>query len=103
MNKIVGLGIGGVVLLIVLSLFANLFFREQIKQHAEEEASEYATKGLLIAKAGVACVSQDSNGDGYVSCTVLDTAKGTAYPVECAGLFTFNSGCKLARNNIVAQ
>lgn len=64
---------------------------------AEEEAREWAAELGMDLKS-VSCVAKDTDGDGYVSCTLMlgdDTTKG----VECAGArgdgtWIRNSGCR---------
>jgi prepilin-type N-terminal cleavage/methylation domain-containing protein len=66
---------------------------------AEEEASAFALKmGMTIR--GLSCMNRDTDGDGYISCTLNVVGKeGTTSPVpiECASRWSFNNdGCKEA-------
>lgn len=45
---------------------------------------------------GVSCVDRDTDGDGYVSCTVFRRGKDPL-AIECARGWTMNRGCKLAK------
>ena len=62
---------------------------------AEVEAQAYAKK-LGLEVVGVSCTDQDSDNDGYVSCSVSHRENGklTIQPVECAKKWSTNSGCK---------
>lgn len=64
---------------------------------AAKEARAYANE-LGIQLTGVSCVRTDSDGDGYVSCS-LAKADGSLLAVECAiGMpFTWNSGCRVPK------
>lgn len=62
---------------------------------AEDEARKYA-KSLGIDLKGVSCTERDSDGDGYVSCSISHNENGKTeiMPVECAVKWGMNSGCK---------
>lgn len=64
---------------------------------AEEEARTYARKMGMTVK-GVSCMNRDTDGDGYVSCTlnVMEPeGKTSTIPIECAAKWSFNNdGCK---------
>jgi hypothetical protein len=66
---------------------------------AEEEARNYAAKMRLTLK-GVSCMNRDTDGDGYVSCTLNVVEKDgstSLVPIECAAKWTYNNeGCKEA-------
>ena len=57
----------------------------------EAEAAEFA-KRLGVKVNGVSCVTRDSDGDGYVSCTIF-LQDGRAEDIECAYPLAY-SGCK---------
>ncbi len=72
-------------------------FRSQ--DHAEEEARTWATK-MGYKVVGVNCVSRDTDGDGYVSCSMNATdANGNAasLALECAAVLTNNDGCRFPK------
>jgi hypothetical protein len=79
------------------------------KVHAEKQGAEYA-KSLGIENAKVNCVDEDTNGDGYVSCTIAvptkDGGKPDLQPIECAarreGCGT-NSGCRVPKERSASQ
>jgi len=67
---------------------------------AVKEARQFANDNSM-ADANVSCVNTDSDGDGYVSCTLsLKRADGSVQftPIECAAKLNLNSGCKLQRS-----
>jgi hypothetical protein len=59
---------------------------------AEEEAKKWAAKLGMDVK-GLSCVKTDSDGDGYVSCTIA-TEDGKTHAVECTSAWTRNAGCR---------
>lgn len=69
------------------------------QRNAEKESVQYASKlGLNIQ--GSECAKSDSDGDGYVSCSLaLKQPDGQVRiePVECAVWFTVNSGCRVQK------
>jgi type II secretory pathway pseudopilin PulG len=66
---------------------------------AEEEARAYALKMGMNIK-GLSCMNRDTDGDGYVSCTlnvVEKDGRETPVPIECAAKWSYNNdGCKEA-------
>lgn len=64
-------------------------------QDAERSAREYA-KALNIEYDGLVCAGIDSDGDGYVSCTI-SKKDGHLLGIECAGAMTINSGCRIPK------
>ncbi len=60
---------------------------------AEETAFAYATELGVPVKA-VSCTGIDSDGDGYVSCTIMRHDTEAPMMVECAGAWTWSSGCR---------
>ena len=64
------------------------------KEAAEKQATIYANKMIPGFKA-IDCVNQDSDNDGYFSCSVLDS-KDQLIRIECIGRnFGFSEGCKI--------
>lgn len=62
------------------------------KTKAQESAKIWAQE-LGMEYKSVVCNKQDTDGDGYVSCTfMLEEDKRTQ--VECAGAWTLNEGCR---------
>lgn len=58
------------------------------------EAETFA-RSMGESYTGINCVTYDSDGDGYVSCTIFRSGKDPL-PIECARKWSRNSGCKLA-------
>lgn len=69
------------------------------KEVATHEAKVWAEDMGMDIK-GVSCVRFDTDGDGYVSCTLMGT-NGNVYIVECASALTFNSGCRTPKTSLV--
>lgn len=63
---------------------------------ARGEARDFATRTLGFNSPVVTCQDFDSDTDGYVSCTVVDSTTKEREAIECSGWFTWNSGCRLA-------
>ena len=67
----------------------------------DTEARTWATKmGLEVQY--VSCNKQDTDGDGYVSCTISSKHMGGSGPVqlttiECATRWSINEGCKMQK------
>lgn len=66
------------------------------EEHAEQQAREHADK-LGWKVTGVACVNTDTNGDGYISCTlVLDDGTERALACAAGDFLSRVKGCKKA-------
>lgn len=63
-------------------------------EKAEAAAGDYAQK-LPGATGHVNCVPRDSDGDGYVSCSVF-LKKGPPIGIECLAVPWRRGGCKVA-------
>jgi Tfp pilus assembly protein PilE len=90
-----------VLALIVLSRF-NACVGDSVKDDATFSAQEWANFMYPNSEPRVQCVRLDSDGDGYVSCTIAhkegDTIKVEA--VECAaGIISINEGCRIPKLN----
>jgi hypothetical protein len=71
-------------------------------QYAESEARRWSQQ-MGIEPVGVSCANVDSDGDGYVSCTVSSRrpdGKVDLHPVECAVRVSINSGCRSQRAGV---
>ena len=63
---------------------------------AKSAARAYA-KDMGYEVVGVSCTGTDTDGDGYVSCTLQVKGHQDPIALECTrGEFTFTSGCKVA-------
>jgi prepilin-type N-terminal cleavage/methylation domain-containing protein len=85
---------------ILVAILGGFAFRgcASSKGTAEEEARAYAqSMGMKIE--GVSCMNRDTDGDGYVSCSlsvVGQDGKKTIEPLECAARWSWNNdGCKV--------
>lgn len=71
------------------------------REEAEVEARQYA-HDLGFEVKGISCANRDTDGDGYVSCTLSVTKDGkeTIQPIECAARYTYNNnGCRIPKMN----
>lgn len=97
------LGIVFVVIVgIAFVIVAGWSFSGADGEQAFHEAMQWS-RDMQIAKPAVSCANMDSDGDGYVSCTVRDTETGKIYPVECATATSFNRGCRMQKVNVRNQ
>jgi len=88
----------GVIGLIVWALAVNVGGGNH--DAADQTAHDYASELGIEVKA-VSCTRMDTDGDGYVACTIMPAGDG-AQPimVECAGAMTFNDGCRKPKASI---
>lgn len=94
-------GLLAVATLLTLTACPNLTGRH--KSVAEEEAKEWAAE-LNLEVDAVTCREKDTDGDGYVSCTIK-TKDGKLLERECAGArsggnMIRNSGCRDPKMNL---
>lgn len=78
-----------VVVLCIGNLITGISGADQ--KEAEKEAAQWASS-LGIEVKGVSCAKTDTDGDGYVSCTV-NSISGIQI-IECSKAITINSGCR---------
>ena len=68
------------------------------RRASEKEARTWAHDlGLNVER--VVCNDNDSDGDGYVSCT-LATKDGATQQVECRGAWSWGHGCRVPKPNL---
>lgn len=82
--------------IVVIGLASGLATRGANHNSAVEYAKQWA-KDMSISPSGIDCTGVDSDGDGYVSCSVAEKhSDGTTeiHPIECAKWLTINSGCR---------
>lgn len=88
-----------IIVITALCLMSCRYVTESTFGDAPEAAKQWA-QDLGIKVQAVKCMSQDSDGDGYVSCTVAEkTPRGSqVHAVECAAALTLgHEGCRVAR------
>ncbi|GAB1538034.1 hypothetical protein NUACC21_06900 [Scytonema sp. NUACC21] len=66
---------------------------QQIQANALSQAEKYAQKSKLTV---VDCSGQDSDSNGYVTCSFKDLQTQTMSSAECAYDFRVGVGCKVA-------
>jgi prepilin-type N-terminal cleavage/methylation domain-containing protein len=88
------MAIGGVVLLIIGGGIYKFAFNSH--DTAESEAAKWAKK-MNYDVQGVDCVDLDSDGDGYVSCTIALKGNPNPVAIECARSMSLNNGCRLQK------
>jgi hypothetical protein len=85
--------IGLVVLITVGIIVSTSCTRTQRQNATEEAATEYARKLFKNKEVGIACSTDDSDGDGYVSCDLM--VDGKVHPIECTYSYIGRkTGCK---------
>lgn len=70
------------------------------KKEAEVQARQWASE-MGIEVKGVKCVGMDTDGDGYVSCSVNDGTQ--IHMIECTGAWTLNDGCRMPKATVRPQ
>ena len=93
--------------LIVLAIFAvfsaiigSRFACSGSKQNdaAKSEARKYA-RDLGVRYSGISCADYDSDGDGYISCTIKPETGDLMY-IECRGAYSIGHGCRSPKMQI---
>ena len=64
------------------------------KGAAQESLHEWADTLYGQGKWKGMCTEADTDGDGYVSCSIVVAGNVTPVPVECAGKLTLQKGCR---------
>lgn len=69
-------------------------------KEATENADQFAREMLGMKNPKVKCQNMDSDGDGYVSCTVVEQSvekpeQMRAVALECSGWLNWNDSCRL--------
>ena len=82
------------------SLFVKIALRNFTGDHATTEAIDWASKVLRADNGTIdaTCSKIDTDGDGFISCTVSFDRDGQSklLPVFCPSLFNFSESCKLS-------
>lgn len=71
------------------------------KREAKKQAEVWA-RSMSLKTDSIECVGYDSDGDGYVSCSIsYKTETGVEIiPIECSAAFTINDGCRSPKASI---
>jgi hypothetical protein len=87
-----------VVIVGIVAVFGLLVFGKgcctgaEQRRAAKTEAQKFAAE-LGLSVTGVSCNDVDSDGDGYVSCTLALTS-GETKQIECRGAYSWGHGCR---------
>jgi len=84
---------GGVIVAGILHAGSDVSGRT--REIAQDEADRWIVFAGLDAKAQ--CADRDTDGDGYVSCTLVVSdpdGRKRIEAIECAGALTINKGCR---------
>jgi len=92
------------IVVVILFIVAGVLFGfcshlQDSKAKATDEARRFVSEMGLTVK-GLSCAERDTDGDGYVSCTVsVDDGDGRTRleAVECAASWSHNEGCRLQK------
>jgi prepilin-type N-terminal cleavage/methylation domain-containing protein len=70
--------------------------KDEAMKGAQVWAQNVKTQGSDVS---VDCAKMDTDNDGYLSCTVFvrKDGKTDVYPIECAGAFSWNEGCRVPK------
>lgn len=92
-----------IIIIVCGTLFSACGGVTGVNTEAVHQANEYAS-GLGLNIKGVQCANWDSDGDGYVSCTLaFADSDGSIHPmaIECAAGFNMtgwmNDGCRMPK------
>jgi hypothetical protein len=85
----------GIVIFGIIMVFGGT--ASNVSGHSHDVAQKAANQFVSsIPGAAAHCVQVDSDGDGYISCPYT-TPDGNAHPLECAGGFNINNGCRIPK------
>ena len=88
------------VIALIGAVVVGISCRSAVSSKGEAERSAKAWAAQLGGEVtGVNCTRNDTDGDGYVSCTIFRKDKDPI-SVDCAARFTMNDGCRLSKTRI---
>jgi hypothetical protein len=91
----------GIIFIMIVGVFGRCTASVSGADHkAAEVAAKQWSSQMGFKPVGISCTGIDSNEDGYVSCSIAvlkNDGTPSMIPIECAGSFTVNSGCRAAR------
>lgn len=93
-----GVAIAGILLIFVLvvasiGLGGMAAASGRNRREATLEAKTWLQE-MSYKDAVVSCVNEDSDQDGYVSCTIKPLT-GSPFSIECARAYSLNDGCRM--------
>jgi prepilin-type N-terminal cleavage/methylation domain-containing protein len=86
------MGVIAIVSIVFVGVFATSCSGSGQRNAAKQEATQWA-KELNLELTGISCADYDSDGDGYVSCT-LAMKGGETKQIECRGAYSIGHGCR---------
>jgi prepilin-type N-terminal cleavage/methylation domain-containing protein len=98
MELMVVIAIVGIFGSILLFSCRGMMSGETTKRAATNDAETFVRE-LGWQVTGISCADVDSDGDGYVSCTIAKK-DGTSDFVECRGAYSFGHGCRVPKLRI---
>lgn len=101
----VGIGAAAIIVGVVAFLRCSADLGGGNQEEATRNAEAWAVN-IGIPDAHVNCVQRDTDGDGYISCTVSYKNKNgevKTQAIECTGKYTINTGCRTPKFNIREQ
>lgn len=91
----------GIAFIMIIGVFGRCTASVSGSDHkAAETAAKVWSSQMGFKPVGISCTGMDTNGDGYVSCSIAvlkNDGTPSMIPIECAGSFTINNGCRAAR------
>ena len=100
-ERLVSVFLGLVSVMVLVFVFTGIFFSAGedavvVRQNAERYAREHVRTFYGWQQPVVQCFGRDTDGNGYVTCTVASEVGGTHRQVECAANYSleFYTGCR---------
>lgn len=93
-EALLAIAVGSLGIAVIVNVVSDLTGVSHSK--AVREAQDWAELMGYTVK-GTTCSARDTDGDGYVSCSVLvtnESGRSDVVPLECAAAATFNDGCR---------
>lgn len=85
--------LGNIIFMVIVFVFAGIMYIKFTKSTDTHAITDNAKKFMSETgiSGNVSCTGIDSDGDGYVSCTIVSNGEMT--PIECG--YFINSGCRM--------
>lgn len=89
------------IVIVVLAIIGIAYGTSQATKATDDtlrDAKLFGQNATGEVNPNVTCAERDTDGDGYVSCTIFPKDKRLPIAIECARGWTFNSGCRMQKN-----